>query len=42
MAGNLNQEAKNCNREGLFEAMKYFETYRSQLNTLLKDCAHDQ
>ncbi len=36
MSNNLNQVAKTCNREGLFEAMRYFENYRNEMDTILK------
>ena len=36
MSVNINQVAKVCNREGLFEAMQYFEHYRNQIDHLLK------
>lgn len=40
MAGNLNQLAKTCHREGALKAMLYFENYRSQLDELLKKLHH--
>ncbi len=36
MSNNMNQVAKVCHREGLFEAMQYFESYRNEFDTLLK------
>jgi Bacterial mobilisation protein (MobC) len=36
MANNLNQVAKVCNREEMFEAMQYFESYRNQVDEVLK------
>lgn len=36
LSGNINQVAKVCHREGLFEAMQYFERYRNQIDQLLK------
>lgn len=36
MSVNINQVAKVCHREGLFEAMQYFEHYRNQIDHLLK------
>lgn len=36
MSVNINQVAKVCHREGLFEAMQYFEQYRNQIDQLLK------
>ena len=36
MSTNLNQVAKTCHREGLYEAMLYFESYRNQLDALLQ------
>jgi hypothetical protein len=36
MSNNMNQVAKVCHREGLYEAMQYFENYRNQLDTVLK------
>ena len=36
MSVNINQVAKICHREGLFEAMQYFEYYRNQIDQLLK------
>jgi Bacterial mobilisation protein (MobC) len=35
MSNNINQVAKICHREGLFEALRYFENYRNRLDTLL-------
>lgn len=36
MSININQVAKVCHREGLVEAMQYFEQYRNQIDQLLK------
>jgi hypothetical protein len=36
MSNHLNEMTKICSREGLFEAMKYFETYRNQIDNLLE------
>ncbi len=36
MSGNLNQVAKVCHREGLFEAMLYFNNYRNPIDNILK------
>jgi hypothetical protein len=36
MSVNINQVAKVCHREGLFEAMKYFENYRNLIDSILK------
>jgi Bacterial mobilisation protein (MobC) len=36
MANNLNQIAKCCHAEGALKAMVYFETYRSQVDEILK------
>jgi hypothetical protein len=36
MSVNINQVAKICHRDGLFEAMQYFEHYRNQIDQLLK------
>lgn len=35
MSGNLNQVAKVCNRDGLYEAMQYFENYRNLIDTVI-------
>jgi hypothetical protein len=35
MASNINQVAKVCHREGLFEAMQYFERYRKSFDAIL-------
>ncbi len=37
MSGNINQVAKVCHRQGLFEAMQYFEHYRNLIDTVLKN-----
>ncbi|MGI8634798.1 MAG: plasmid mobilization relaxosome protein MobC [Segetibacter sp.] len=36
MSNNINQVAKTCNRDGLFEAMQYFENYRNLIDNILK------
>ena len=36
MATNINQVARVCHREGLFEAMQYFEQYRKQLDGVMQ------
>jgi len=36
MSNNMNQVAKVCHRDGLYEAMQYFENYRNQIDTILK------
>lgn len=36
MSVNINQVAKICHREGLYEAMQYFEHYRNLIDGLLK------
>jgi hypothetical protein len=36
MANNLNQIAKCCHVEGALKAMVYFETYRAQVDEILK------
>lgn len=36
MATNINQVARVCNREGLFEAMRYFEEYRKQFDLVMQ------
>jgi hypothetical protein len=36
MANNLNQLAKSCHQEGALRAMMYFESYRTQLDEILK------
>ncbi len=36
MSGNMNQVAKVCHRDGLFEAMQYFETYRNMIDGIIK------
>jgi hypothetical protein len=35
MANNVNQMAKICHREGLFESITFFEKYRQQLNEII-------
>lgn len=36
MTNNMNQMAKACHREGLFQSMIFFEKYRQQLNEIIK------
>jgi hypothetical protein len=36
MSVNINQVAKICHREGLYEAMQYFEHYRNLIDGLIK------
>jgi predicted DNA binding CopG/RHH family protein len=36
MSTNMNQVARTCHREGLFEAMVYFENYRNAMDSLLQ------
>ena len=36
MSVNINQVAKVCHREGLYEAMQYFEHYRNLIDGLLQ------
>jgi hypothetical protein len=36
MAVNINQVARICHREGLFEAMQYFELYRKRLDGIMQ------
>ena len=36
MTNNMNQMAKACHREGLFQSMIIFEKYRQQLNEIIK------
>ncbi|MDH7464674.1 plasmid mobilization relaxosome protein MobC [Chitinophagaceae bacterium 26-R-25] len=36
MASNINQVARVCHREGLYEAMQYFEQYRKAFDTILQ------
>lgn len=35
MSSNINQVAKVCNRDGLYEAMQYFENYRNLIDTVI-------
>ena len=35
MSANINQVAKLCHRDGLYEAMQYFENYRTAIDTIL-------
>ncbi len=37
MSSNINQVAKVCHRDGLYEAMQYFENYRNLIDTVLKN-----
>ena len=36
MSVNINQVAKICHREGLYEAMQYFENYRNLIDSIIK------
>jgi len=36
MSTNINQVAKVCHRDGLFEAMQYFENYRNLIDGIIK------
>jgi len=36
MANNMNQMAKVCHQEGLFQSTLFFENYRQQLNEIIK------
>ena len=36
MSNNMNQVARVCHRDGLYEAMQYFENYRNLLDSILK------
>lgn len=36
ISNNINQVAKICNQEGLYEAMQYFENYRNLIDDVLK------
>jgi hypothetical protein len=36
MSNNLNQVAKACHEEGALSALRYFESYRNQVDELLK------
>lgn len=36
MSSNINQVAKICHRDGLFEAMQYFEHYRNLIDGILQ------
>jgi hypothetical protein len=40
MSNNVNQLAKNSHREGMFRTMLYFETFRNQIDPLLKKLNH--
>ena len=35
MSANINQVAKVCHRDGLYEAMLYFENYQNAIDTIL-------
>ena len=39
---NLNQLAKNSNHEGMLKTMFYFESFRDQIDSLLKKLNHGQ
>jgi len=36
ISNNMNQVAKVCHRDGLFEAMRYFENYRNHVDIILE------
>lgn len=36
MSSNINQVAKVCHQQGMYEAMQYFESYRNLMDTILK------
>ena len=40
MSNNLNQLTKNSHREGMLKTMVYFETYRNEIDLLLKRINH--
>ena len=40
MSNNLNQLAKNSHQEGMFRTMLYFESFRNQVDALLKKLNH--
>jgi uncharacterized protein YmfQ (DUF2313 family) len=42
MSNNLNQLAKNSHIEGMLRTMFYFESFRNQIDSLLKRLNHDQ
>jgi hypothetical protein len=42
MSNNINQLAKKAHHEGLLKAMLFFETYRNQLDALLKKVKDDK
>lgn len=42
MSNNLNQLAKNSHQEGMLKTMFYFESFRNQIDSLLKKLNHDQ
>ena len=42
ISNNLNQLAKKAHQEGLLSAMQYFETFRSEIDTLLNRIRHAQ
>ena len=42
MSNNLNQLAKKAHQEGLLKAMLFFETYRNELDRLLKRVKNDK
>lgn len=41
MSNNLNQLAKNSNTEGMLKTMYYFESFRNEVDALLKKLNHD-
>lgn len=36
LSTNINQVAKACHKEGLFQAMRYFEQYQSAIDAIIK------
>jgi succinylglutamate desuccinylase len=42
VSNNLNQLAKNSHQEGMLKTMFYFESFRDQIDSLLKKLNHDQ
>ena len=42
MANNINQMTKTAHQEGLLSALRYFESYRKQIDDLLKKLQHDK
>ncbi len=42
MSNNLNQLAKNSNTEGMLKTMFYFESFRKEIDMILKKLNHGQ